>query len=564
MTEGDFTVYGSILVQNHNPSSAMNVSIADATGGQVATLDCGGTLAIPAASEQLCDYSIDLAFKDGGTNVADVLFNGIHFAASALYSFGEPTTTLGFAEINVHDTNGQDWFANGDTTWNYSVEFACSEDLALYTDGVYSTTTPNVATIVETHQSDSEQVTLRCFVPAKAWLEKLTTAGPEDIGALPFLFGLYNPQGQMVEQQSLNDAGHISFATELREEGRWFLRENLPDGWLSVSPLECALDVAYPASAGQVYTCTFNNLELSRVNVTKLTNGSVDPSKAWSFSIYEGAGEYGGTKLATASTFDVADGLLDFGLLNLSSLEAYTLCEENLPAGWDVAVEADTNGDGALDATVVTYNPGASDSGVWCVDFGLGTSLALLPGDTLSFQADNLYPQGAPRTPGYWKNWSTCTKGNQVETAAKNGGWKEGFWLLDNVLDVSIGGGITWDDILADSFVFPITSCPVAVDILSGRDIGNPSLVGDGKVMNSDVAYMLARNLLAAQANFAAGAVDCTQATNAAFSAERLLDQIDFKGTGSYFKGSQQLALQVQARTLATTLDLYNNGNLCH
>jgi hypothetical protein len=297
--------------------------------------------------------------------------------------------------------------------------------------------------------------------------------------------------------------------------------------------------------------------------VLKLTNGSVDPSKDWTFSLYEGAGEYGGNKLASASAFGLEDGLIDFGSLNLSSLEAYTLCEENIPAGWSIALEADTDGDDVLDSTVVTYNPGALDSGVWCVDFGFGTSLALLPGDTLSFQGDNLYPKGEPRTPGYWKNWSTCSKGNQVKTAEKNGGWEEGFWLLDDVLDVSIGGGITWDDILEDSFVFPITLCQVAVDILSGRDIGDPSLVGDGKVMNSDVAYMLARNLLAAQANFIAGAEDCAQARDAALAAERLLDRINFNGHGAYFKGTAQLDLQAQARALATKLDLYNNGALC-
>jgi hypothetical protein len=62
----------------------------------------------------------------------------------------------------------------------------------------------------------------------------------------------------------------------------------------------------------------------------------------------------------------------------------------------------------------------------------------------------------------------------------------------------------------------------------------------------------------------AAGAETCTAVQTAVNSGQALLDQINFKGTGSYLpsKGGNQ-TLRAQALALAKTLDDYNNGNLC-
>jgi len=64
-----------------------------------------------------------------------------------------------------------------------------------------------------------------------------------------------------------------------------------------------------------------------------------------------------------------------------------------------------------------------------------GTACAIPVGGTLVFEVDNSYPSGETRTPGYWKNWSTCTGGNQQYTAAKNGGPDEGWYLPNDVLN---------------------------------------------------------------------------------------------------------------------------------
>ena len=46
---------------------------------------------------------------------------------------------------------------------------------------------------------------------------------------------------------------------------------------------------------------------------------------------------------------------------------------------------------------------------------------------------------------------------------------------------------------------------------------------------------------------------------------QTLLDDIDFDGTGSYFKGKKTLSGYTgsDANTLAGILDAYNNGTLC-
>lgn len=182
---------------------------------------------------------------------------------------------------------------------------------------------------------------------------------------------------------------------------------------------------------------------------------------------------------------------------------------------------------------------------------GHGTTIPIPAGGMVFFQVDNTYPGGEPRTPGYWND---CTRGGQADTAEQNGGWQERYWLLEDVLDPNIGGGIVWDDILTDDLVFNVTTCEQAVSILDRRDIDS------GKKRGSDAAYNLAMHLLAAQMNFAAGAETCQEAQNAALEVEELLDKHDFIGEGSYLRKHPDSAIALE---LAETLDQYNNGELC-
>jgi hypothetical protein len=115
--------------------------------------------------------------------------------------------------------------------------------------------------------------------------------------------------------------------------------------------------------------------------------------------------------------------------------------------------------------------------------------------------------------------------------ADANGGWREGFWLLDDVLDPSAGGGIVWDDLLPDKVVEKIATCELAVEILDLRVVTANGRVGDGPAVPADPARAVAGQLLTAQANAAAGACASGDVKDVMAWAERLLDRLDFDGT---------------------------------
>jgi hypothetical protein len=171
VSEYDFNVYGTITVKNYNPEAAMTVSLEDYVDSTVATLDCDGSLVVPAATESdpgeaTCGYSADLDTKTDGTNTATATLNGIGFDATEDYAFGDPTTIVGHPDINVSDTNGGAWTASGDAYWEYTKDFVCPTDTSLYDNGVYvAPDHVNTATIVETGQSDIATVELTCYAP---------------------------------------------------------------------------------------------------------------------------------------------------------------------------------------------------------------------------------------------------------------------------------------------------------------------------------------------------------------------------------------------------------------
>lgn len=180
------------------------------------------------------------------------------------------------------------------------------------------------------------------------------------------------------------------------------------------------------------------------------------------------------------------------------------------------------------------------------------------------FYIDNVPPPGGePLTPSYWKNWTTCDgKGNQEETATKNGRWEAGFWLLDDVLKQAVAKGepITIGLITFD--YYSDNGCMEAVNILNDSTV-------EGTKMGGDAAYHLARNLLAAWLNYGAGAEQCPAATAAMEDAYDLLSEIQFDGTGLFLsakavKGDAAKKQQrLDAIAIAEILDDYNNGMLC-
>ena len=317
------------------------------------------------------------------------------------------------------------------------------------------------------------------------------------------------------------------------------------------------------ATATTTYSCAAGFVE-----VLKLTSGDVDPSMMWSFSLFEGPDGHGATQIgSTSSTLGDDDGILECGSPTLRPDRTYTACELEVAAGWATFWRVDTDDDGVADTTIVPYNPNADDNppedlGNRCVDFGAGTSIPVVVGNPVHLEVNNASPGGSPRTPGYWKNWNQCTGGNQQFTAEVNGGWQEGFWLLEDVLDPSIGGGIIWDDILADDqFEYVLQECQEAVLILDKRD-------GRGRKVASDPLHNLATHLLAAQLNLGAGACTTPDVQQSVLAAERLLDKYDFTVDGHSMKGRKgkngsNNSDTTLASELAGELDAYNNGRFC-
>jgi hypothetical protein len=122
--DGAWYVSGAITVQNPNPQSALTVALADIMSGDIAaTLDCGGTLTIPAGGSETCGYEADLPDGSNRVNTATATFNDLDFTGTAAVAFGTPTLEVDRC-ITVSDDllGGSKDFCFGDTLpWTYKL-----------------------------------------------------------------------------------------------------------------------------------------------------------------------------------------------------------------------------------------------------------------------------------------------------------------------------------------------------------------------------------------------------------------------------------------------------------
>ena len=164
-TDSNFAVTGTITIENNHPTAAMSLtSVIDSlSSGESATVDCPA-LSVPAADSVDCTYSAEPANANAGTNTATVAFNGINFPATDGYTFSY--TEYGYPTINVTDSiEGALGSASDDATFPYDADFACSANPADYTNGSYSYSVTNTASIDETGASDTATVTVDCYAP---------------------------------------------------------------------------------------------------------------------------------------------------------------------------------------------------------------------------------------------------------------------------------------------------------------------------------------------------------------------------------------------------------------
>lgn len=302
-------------------------------------------------------------------------------------------------------------------------------------------------------------------------------------------------------------------------------------------------------AAGEVIVCTFTNTRRATVQVNKRENGTLPLSRAWAFQIRTGTTDLAAGTVRATGAADVNTGVVNFscspnpnavctnvgGVANFVPSPVtggYQFCEVNMPAGYSNNIAG---------FTPAGSQPEGADNGDECINITLAAGASGMPsGITVgNVNIDNTPPPGGDaRTIGYWKNHSCLAPGNQED-------------VLSPLLPISVGIGFAD----ASDFVIAAGQCELAVSILDKRSYNN------GKKMASDGAYNLASQLVAALLNIKAQAGSCDLANSAIADGQKLLDEINFDGSGAYLKsGNAKYALAV---SLAGTLDKYNNNQLC-
>jgi hypothetical protein len=368
------------------------------------------------------------------------------------------------------------------------------------------------------------------FGPATAKAVKITNPAGSEAGWEMCLLGPGTPAdpGECV---STGANGEALFLTAL-QEGGYTITETVQSGWDQTDAAGCSFTVNYPEDQDALFTCTFTNTQRGTVTVIKTSSGQVPAAGAFTFEIRTGASATEPGTVLDSDSNDAA-GEVDFdGLTDGLAPGDYQVCETGMLPGWHSTLSDDPA------AFVPDSDDPNHDNSVICVPFTID------PDEDEVINVDNTPPPGGDaRTIGFWRNWSSCTGGNQDPT-------------LDDTL--ASAGGILIGDLLVDT-------CEEAVNILSKSDL-------NGVKRASDPAFNMAAQLLAAFLNVEAGAGVCPAATTAMTDGQQLLADADFDGFrtfgGSSTKGKKGSASTGTidggaANSLAGTLDAYNNNELC-
>lgn len=397
--------------------------------------------------------------------------------------------------------------------------------------------------VVANCSGDARYLNTASIAPPGARVQKITIPPLTDKDAdYLWTFTLTGPgiAGSVVQAGA--GAGFVPFPVVL-QEGTYTVTETEKSGWAltSVTPVDandpkkCSFTVDLPEDLGVIFSCSFSNTKSGKAKVIKTVSGA-PPSgtQAFTFQLRSGASPtQNGTTLESLAA-NAGNG----GVINFSSTlvpgDDYQLCELVMP-GW-----TSTLGDFVPGSFIppdgVVQNPD-TDNSIVCVNFSVA------PGETKVFTIDNRPPPGGDaRTIGFWKNWASCSRSNGKQRP-----------VLDQTLALfPIAGGQTTRGVfIGDLYV---DTCLEAVRLL------NKSTVDTGQKKASDPTFNLAAQLLAARLNVRAGAGTCPAAVTAINQAQALLDAVNFNGVTHNVLTQAQAT---QANNLATTLDLYNNNQLC-
>lgn len=243
-----------------------------------------------------------------------------------------------------------------------------------------------------------------------------------------------------------------------------------------------------------------------------------------------------------ASPFTLTDGRLR--IFNTVAPDRYSITLTT-PAGWALVASGDGYDTGCWDDQSNSSVDLAS--GVATIDLGAGEFVVctFVLQEIVEVPSEDPASSWTPRGLGYWKNSGKCLKSQ---------GQLTGIADEDQVRTLE-------SQLLGGSAVYPVGSitgmtCQEAARLLGKMDLG-------GTIKANDAAYNLAAHLLAAKLNKAAGAVVPLCVANDMATAQNLLVQLGFDGTGDYLGPSTTTrALRTTALRLGGTLGSFNGAAL--
>jgi len=339
-----------------------------------------------------------------------------------------------------------------------------------------------------------------------------------------------------------------TYTSEEIVPAEWDLTSIQCDDGASLTPSSGDIVTAtatFELDPGETVTCVFTNVERGMADVLKTVSGQLPGGFTFDFEIRTDADASSEGTVAASCTTDAVTGACMFtcvagdppcrdvnGAAKLVPGD-YQFCEANVMPGWMSNIK------GFADAFplpingsffIPNQNDPLVDNSVYCAPF------ELVAGATETFRVDNSPPPGGDaRTIGFWKNWSSCTGGNQDA-------------VLDETLANSLLGGI-W---IGEVFV---VNCEDAVRILDKRD-------NSGKKKASDPCFNAASQLLASQLNEEAGARTCAALVELQAETQAELVDLEFAGDACRLNKRKDGDSITLLNTNAGELDDYNNNEL--
>jgi hypothetical protein len=370
----------------------------------------------------------------------------------------------------------------------------------------------------------------------------------------------FTPSANLGVPFALTDAAS-PFFSGLVVPGTYGVAEQGVNGWdlVSATCSDGSPVTAISLQAGENIVCTFVNRQRGKAQVVKTVNGQ-PPSgtQAFTFQLRQGASTTETGTVLEALVADASNATLNF-TTQLVPGNTYQLCEIVMPA-WQTSLGTFVPSS-FMPPDGVAANPNV-DNSIVCGNF------TVTPGETKVFTIDNTPPPGGRAlTIGFWKNWATCSGGNQK-----------------GMLDVALGvasatttnppGGLvvsaqnpgsgwpnyaaTWSLVLKGNPASTVDNILAAGDCAKAVALLDKRAITSGKKMASDPLFNMTAQLIAAEANrFMSAGISGTTIMNID---RAVLLNGKYGFNGNTYSPKLTAADSSLANCLATQLDNYNNN----